>query len=63
MPRKQRRRTTRTCPEAYDRNADEVQFPSSADAQRVVELDAEAPELSESQFWKEQMPPHYGGES
>ncbi|AKE38737.1 Hypothetical Protein NG00_00688 [Corynebacterium camporealensis] len=63
--RTKRRRATRKADVDYDRTADRPPFVSAfddpSDAGRTVTLDDDAPDDKEGvDFYKEEMPPHYG---
>ncbi|AZA11025.1 hypothetical protein [Corynebacterium gerontici] len=62
MPRRQRRFAQRVSPEDYDRSAEEKENPDGLDELRTVRLGEEELPQTEEQFWREQRPPHYGGD-
>lgn len=60
-PRKRRRVVRKSEATDYDRNADSKVFVSAFDDERVVVVDPDQEdEPTGLQFYKEQMPPHYG---
>lgn len=75
-PARRRRRVVRTSDAVdYDRTADSPRFNSAfdddgqlksrvGDGERAVELDEHGDDTPEGDaFWREQIPPHFGGES